>query len=212
MRCVSTRFRWSNFCSNLAAVEQLSFYSAEASSPQVADLAGLLCGPGRVRVFAGSSARITVSVRDSWRVNALVAALRARGVPATRSVCEYTGDLELRTPFRKDLLPLALAWGQAKQVPAGFTPDGSTLRLWALAAGHWVEGGYCLALDRIAPHTRDGLLEALARCGLPASAHVGGLRVRGRRRLARLAELVGRPPGSGGDAQWPTVTRMRVVS
>ncbi len=193
-------------------MEQLSFYSAEASSPRVADLAGLLCGPGRVRVFAGSSARITVPVRDQWRANALVTAFGVRGITVTRSVCEYTGDLELRTAFRKDLLPLALAWGQRKRVPDGFTPDGSTLRLWALAAGRWVEGGYCLALDSVAPHTRDRLVEALARCGLPASGHAGGLRVRGRRRLARLAELVGRPPGAGGDAQWPTVTGMRVVS
>jgi hypothetical protein len=209
---VLARFRRSNFCSNLAAVEQLSFYSAEASNPRVADLVGLLCGPGRVRVFAGSSARITVPVRDHWRASALVTAFGIRGVTVGRSVCEYTGDLELRTAFRKDLLPLALAWGQRKQVPAGFTPDGSTLRLWALAAGRWVEGGYCLALDRVAPHTGDDLIEALARCGLPATAYAGGLRVRGRRRLARLAELVGRPPGLGNDAQWPTVTEMRVVS
>ncbi|GAA4415021.1 hypothetical protein GCM10023148_11060 [Actinokineospora soli] len=192
-------------------MEQLSFYSAEASSPDLADLAGLLCGPGRVRVFAGAAARLTVPVRDEWRAKALVRALRLRGVPVTRTVCEYTGDLELRTAFRKDLLPLALAWGQRKHVP-DLTPDGNTLRLWAIAAGRWTEGGYLLAIDPVAPHTRDRLVAALGRCGLPASAHAGGLRIRGRRRLARLAELVGRPPGPGCDAQWPTVTEMRVVS
>lgn len=193
-------------------MEQLSFYSAEASSPRVADLAGLLCGPGRVRVFAGAAARITVPVRASWRAKALVSALGMRSVPVSVTVCEYTGDLELRTAFRKDLLPLALAWGQRKEVPDGFTPDGAALRLWALAAGGWGEGGYHLALDRVAPHTRDRLIGALARCGLPAAAHAGGLRIRGRRRLARLAELVGRSPGPGCDAQWPMVTEMRVVS
>lgn len=193
-------------------MEQLSFYSAEASSPVLADLAGLLCGPGRVRVFAGAAARITVPVRAAWRAKELVSELGARGVPVVSSVCDYTGDLELRSAFRKDLLPLALAWGQRKEVPDGFTPDGNTLRLWALAAGHWGEGGYCLALDRVAPHTRDRLIDALARCGLPAAAHAGGLRIRGRRRLARLAELVGRSPGPGCDAQWPMVTEMRVVS
>ncbi|MFC7612524.1 hypothetical protein ACFQV2_01480 [Actinokineospora soli] len=123
-------------------MEQLSFYSAEASSPDLADLAGLLCGPGRVRVFAGAAARLTVPVRDEWRAKALVRALRLRGVPVTRTVCEYTGDLELRTAFRKDLLPLALAWGQRKHVP-DLTPDGNTLRLWAIAAGRWTEGVTC---------------------------------------------------------------------
>ncbi|MGW5050592.1 hypothetical protein [Actinokineospora sp. NPDC004072] len=194
-------------------MEQLSFYSAEASSPKLADLAGLLCGPGRVRVFAGGTARLTIPVDRPVRAKALVTALGLRGVAVRRQVCEYTGEHEVRTAFRADLAPLAQDWGGGrKRVPDGFTPDGNALRLWALAAGRWTDGGYLLGLDQLAPHTHDRLVEALARCGLPASAHSGGLRIRGRRRLARLGELVGRSPGPGCDALWPTGAEMRVVS
>ncbi|GGS17009.1 MULTISPECIES: hypothetical protein [Actinokineospora] len=193
-------------------MEQLSFYSAEASTPAMADLAGLLCGPGRIRLFARGTARLTVPVAGQARAKALVSALGLRGVAVSRHICEYTGELELRTAFRADLAPLALEWGQRKRVPDDFTPDGNTLRLWTLAAGRWTDGGYLLGTDGLAPHTRDALVAALGRCGLPASAYSGGLRIRGRRRLARLGELVGRSPGLGCDAQWPTGTEMRVVS
>ncbi|MGX7825735.1 hypothetical protein ACTG9Q_11645 [Actinokineospora sp. 24-640] len=208
-------FAVSNPCSNLAVVEQLSFYSAQASTPRVGDLAGLLCGPGRVRQFARGTARLTIPVDAPWRANALVTAFAERGVQVRPQVCEYLGTTQLRTAFRADLVPLAVAWGAAKDVPAGFTPYGAVLRMWVMAAGGWVEGGYRLAIDPAAPHTQGPLLAALARCGLPATAHDGdgpGVRITGRRRLARLLELVGPPAGPSRPDHWPAAVRMRVVS
>lgn len=103
-----------------------------------------------------------------------------------------------------------------KAVPAGLALDGAAIRLWALAAGRWSEGGYLLALDPHAPDTFEPLGGALARCGLAATM-LGvrgggpGLRVSGLRRLNRLAELVGAPPVEPAQGQWPVVSRVRAT-
>ncbi|ATE52127.1 hypothetical protein [Actinosynnema pretiosum] len=206
--------------------QQLSFYSAEARRPGVDDLAGLLCGPGRVLGFArGRAARLTAVLADPWRGPALVAALAERGVQAESGAPEPVGDpeppaagqepgaqppVQVRTPFRTDLAPLAAHWllAGAKVVPSGFTPHGGVLRLWALTSGRWVEPGYLLGLDPDAPDTHEPLRAALASAGLPAALLTpksGGpaLRVTGRRRLERLSELVGRAPTGVGDRTWP---------
>ncbi|MGQ0837191.1 hypothetical protein [Actinokineospora sp.] len=200
-------------------VAQLSFYSAEAAHPRVADLAGLLCGHGHTVVFAKATARLSMVVAASWRAKALVKACADRGVAAQVWPGEDGEPPQLRTAFRADLAPLAAQWtrGRAKVVPDCFVPDGAALRMWVLAAGRWVEGSYLLALDAEAPETHEPLLDALARTGIPAAKHVGkddgpGLRVSGRRRLARLLELVGPPACAGCAEYWPAVSRMRVVS
>ncbi len=197
----------------------MSFFSAEASRPRVADLAGLLCGSGRTTVFARATARLSLVVDDPLRANTLVRACAERGVAAEVRVCDEAGGPLLRTAFRADLAPLAAEWGAgpAKSVPPGFAPDGAALRMWVLAAGRWTEGAYLLPLDPDAPDTHEPLVSALARAGLPAamrSSAAGGpaLRVTGRRCLARLLELVGPPAGPGCADQWPAVSRMRVVS
>ncbi|WP_436493322.1 hypothetical protein [Actinokineospora sp. HUAS TT18] len=194
--------------------QQMSFFSAEATQPRVADLAGLLCGPGQAVVFAKATARLMVPVDDAWRARALVAACADRGVRAQVRVEEDVKTL--CTAFRADLGPLAAAWscGTHKTVPGGFTPDGATLRMWVLAAGRWVDSGYLLPLDPSAPQTHEPLLDALARCGLPATMQADGLGVKiiGRRRLGRLSELVGPPVDAGCGDHWPAVSRMRVVS
>jgi hypothetical protein len=41
-------------------VEQIPFFSAEASGPELADLAGLLCGPGQILGFGRTAARLSV--------------------------------------------------------------------------------------------------------------------------------------------------------
>ncbi|WP_424183952.1 hypothetical protein ACOBQX_18575 [Actinokineospora sp. G85] len=102
-------------------------------------------------------------------------------------------------------------------MPPAFLPDGAALRMWALSAGRWTDGGYLLPVDPEAPGTHAPLADALLRCGLPttaptAKAEVAGLRVVGRRRLARLLELVGPAPGPGCADHWPAVSRMRAVS
>ncbi|SDD82267.1 hypothetical protein SAMN05216174_11926 [Actinokineospora iranica] len=197
----------------------MSFFSAEATTPRVADLAGLLCGHGRTIVFAKATARLSLAVDASWRANALVRACAERGVAAEVKVCEEVGRPLLRTAFRSDLAPLAAAWttGSAKSVPRGFGLDGAILRMWVLAAGRWAEGSYLLPLDPEAPDTHEPLVAALTQCGLPAVMHSMGdegpaLRVTGRRRLGRLLELVGPPADQGCADQWPAVSRMRVVS
>lgn len=196
---------------------QLSFFSAEANTPSVADLAGLLCGHGQVVSFGNTAARLSVVVDEQWRADALAEAFAERGVEAELTVSEEEHPL-VRTAFRADLIPLATAWtkGAVKAVPVGLTLDGARLRLWALAAGRWSDGGYLLALDPHAPDTHEPLGGALARCGLAATmlgARGGGpgLRVSGQRRLNRLAELVGLPPVEPAQAHWPVVSRVRAT-
>jgi hypothetical protein len=195
-------------------VAQLSFYSAEANPPARGDLAGLLCGPGRLVSFGGVTARLSVPLGETWRGRALRKALADRGVDATL----YTaGDgLLLRTAFRRDLATLAAGWtaGTDKTCPAGLVLAGGALRLWVLAAGDWIDGSYLLRLDPQAPGTHEPMRSAIAACGLPAVAHPAedgapGLRISGRRRLGRLAELVGRAPSETAESHWPAVSRVR---
>jgi hypothetical protein len=196
---------------------QLSFYSAEANTPQVRDLAGLLCGPGQLVSFGGTAARLSVVLDEPWRVAAITAACAERGV-GTESAVTDEGSQVVRTAFRSDLSALATAWnkGAVKAVPAGMALDGAILRLWAMAAGTWADGGYLLGLDPRAPETHEPLAGALARCGLAATM-LGvrgggpGLRVAGARRCNRLAELVGPAPNAAGQAAWPVVSRVRAT-
>ncbi|WP_073479978.1 hypothetical protein [Streptoalloteichus hindustanus] len=191
---------------------QLSFFSADARPPRLADLAGPLCGPGQaVSVGRGTAARVSAVVPETWRADALLAACAERGVAAEVATSEEGSPL-VRTAFHADLVPLAAGWlrGAVKAVPAGFEVDGTVLRLWAVVAGRAVPGGYLMGLDAHAPDTHRPLAEVLARAGLPATlvgARGGGpgLRVSGRRRLARLAEFVGGPPSGCGTGEWPVI-------
>lgn len=194
-------------------VDQLSFYSAEARLPAVADLAGMLCGPGQAVGFGrGTAARLSVVVDAEWRARCLAAACSERGVQAELARSEEGRPL-VRTAFRADLTEIAAHWlrGAVKSVPAGFAPDGWALRIWALTSGSADHTGYRLGLDAHAPDTHEPLTEALRRCGIPArtiGARAGGpaLRVTGRRRLARLSELVGPLPGGAIEGMIPLVS------
>lgn len=196
---------------------QLSFYSADANPPARGDIAGLLCGPGRLVSFGGVTARLSVPVPESWRGQELRRALAERGVDSTLyTTGGATGGLLLRTAFRRDLTALAAAWtdGTGKTCPPGMTLAGGALRLWVLAAGEWADGSYLLRLDPAAPETHETLGEVVTACGLPAHPYnaqdgAPGLRISGRRRLARLAELVGRPPSAAAESHWPAVSRVR---
>ena len=189
-------------------MDQLSFYSAEASRPRIRDLAGLLCGPGQAVGFGrGTAARLSVVVEETWRARALVAACTVRGVQAEVGTSEEGHPL-VRTAFRSDLTGLAGQWlrGAVKSVPPDYTPDGLALRIWSLAAGSLDPGGYLLGLDPHAPGTHEPLAAALARSGLPARPTRRGapaLRITGRRRLERLAELVGPVPDGAIERTWP---------
>lgn len=196
------------------SVAQLSFYSAEACPASVDDLAGVLCGPGEATSFgADTAARLSIELAERWRAEALIASCAQRGVQAELRAAEDGRPL-VRTAFRADLVELAARWslGAVKTVPENFALDGVTLRLWALVAGHWSEGGYLLGLDPHGPQTHQPLLEALARAGVPAvllgpNGGSPAVRVSGARRLARLAELVGDVPVGVPMQEWPMALR-----
>jgi hypothetical protein len=191
-------------------VAQLSFYSAEANRPHAGDLAGLLCCEGQLAEFARTAARLTVPLAQRWRVRAVRLELAERGIDATPTITEE-GAHGVRTAFRADLLPLAEEWMKEgeKFAPSGLTLDGGALRLWVVAAGGWLGTSYFLGLDPSAPDTYDTVRGALGTAGLPATLHGAGLRISGRRRLGRLAELVGRPPSGDAEEHWPAVSGVR---
>lgn len=194
----------------LCRVAQLSFYSAEANRPSVGDLAGLLCCQGQLGEFARTAARLTLPLGERWRARAVRLALAECGIDATHTVTEE-GSHGVRTAFRANLLPLAEAWTKEgeKFAPSGLTLDGGALRLWVLAAGDWLGSSFLLGLDPDAPGTYDTVRVALANAGLPATLQGAGLRISGRRRLGRLAELVGGAPSGDAEAHWPAVSEVR---
>ncbi len=189
-------------------VPQLSLFSADARTGGVADLAGLLCGPGQVVRFGdGSTARLSIVLADDRRADALLAECAQRDVPA-ELVDTPTGATVLRTAFRADLVALAGSWarGAVKAVPPSFELDGASLRIWLLGAG--VDAG-AIALDPQAPGTHAALQAAVARAGLTGTVHHGRggrpvLRFAGTRKVrARLAELVGPVPPGVDPGGWP---------
>ncbi|MER5702577.1 hypothetical protein ABT023_11600 [Micromonospora sp. NPDC002296] len=235
-------------------VRQLSLFGAEAADPSVADLAGLLAGPGEM-VRMGGTARLSIVVDAAWRVHVLVAELARCGLAAT---WEATADQQhlVRTSYASTLAPLALAWlrdppapalatpsppaldpaapsppapsppaldpaalataargpvvggGPVKRPPVGFHLNGRRLRLWVAAAGKSDPPGFLLRLGVNDEACREPVGAALAAVGLPAAlldAEAGGpaYRITGRRRLARLADLIGDPPSTAPPLAWP---------
>lgn len=112
------------------------------------------------------------------------------------------------------LVPLARAWtrGAVKTVPPEWLPGSRELRAWTLAAGTpEADDRYLLGLDPHAPDTHPVLASAMMRVGI-APTLIGtrgshpALRISGRRRLLRLVENVGEPPGDvAALAQWPRI-------
>lgn len=189
-------------------MDQLSFFSAEASGPRLADLAGVLCGQGRLAGFGRTAARLTVPVEELWRARVLVAEFARRGVHAD-ILRDEEAALFVRTAFRKDLVRLAKAWGEEKEPPPDFRLTGGALRLWALTAGRQCGNHYLLAVDEQVPELPETLADACRQLGVPAQSvgpKGGGpaVRVTGKRRLAALAELIGAAPPAAA-AFWPGV-------
>lgn len=188
-------------------VRQPSLFSTEAADPALADLAGLLAGPGEVGRMGGT-ARLSVLVDAAWRVHVLVAELGARGVPASWEPTE-DGRHRVRTAYSTTLAPLARAWlrGTAKRPPARFHLDGRRLRLWVAAAGAAEPAGFRLRLGPADEPNWPAVRAALAAVGLPAAfvePDAGGPAYRiGGRRVIRLAELVGERPPAAPAADWP---------
>ena len=107
---------------------------------------------------------------------------------------------EVRTAYSSRLNALARAWPPAADK---LFLGGPRLRLWVAAAGEPRPQGYALGLDP------DGFLDkvagaALTRVGLAGTVQAGPAYViAGRRRLARLAELVGDRPAAAPERLWP---------
>lgn len=188
--------------------QQLSLFGVAAVEPSPADLAGLLAGPGHV-VRMGGTARVSVVVDAAWRVHVLVAELARRDLTASW-VTTADDHLGVRTSYAATLAPLAVAWlrGAVKRPPDGFHLDGPRMRLWAAAAGSVEPLGFVLRLGASDEACWEAVGAALAAAGLPAillGPRAGGpaYRITGRRRLVRLAELVGDRPAAAPPGQWP---------
>ena len=119
----------------------------------------------------------------------------------------------VRTTMDARLVPLAREWtrGAVKTVPPQWLPGPRELRAWTLASGTPDSDRYLLGLDPHAPDTHSPLASAMMRVGI-APTLIGtrgtrpALRISGRRRLSRLVENVGEPPGGAEAlAHWPRV-------
>ncbi|WP_412747299.1 hypothetical protein [Krasilnikovia sp. MM14-A1004] len=109
---------------------------------------------------------------------------------------------EVRTAYSSRLNGLARSWPP----PAGgLFLDGARLRLWVAAAGAPGHGGYVLGMGALADQDRDTVGAALSRAGLASVLSDDGLGfvITGRKRLSRLAELVGDRPAAAPAALWP---------
>jgi hypothetical protein len=193
-------------------MSQMSLFSAAAREPQLADLDGLLAGPGQV-VRRGPTARISVVVDDGWRVAALAEEMRLVGIEAEQELAE-PGSTTVRTPWLAELRGLADAWtvGAVKRPPDGWVLDGARLRWWCLAAGWGQPGLYTLALGASDEPAWQPVGAALAAGGVPGvlvgpRADGPAYRIVGQRRLARLQELVGEPPDGVPVDAWPAPPR-----
>lgn len=197
-------------------VSQLSFFSAESVPPGVADLAGLLAGPGQV-VLVGSGAqqgaRLSVVVDHLWRAEGIAEMITDAGLQPEITRTDEDTPL-VRTVVDARLVPLAVEWtrGAVKTVPALWLPGPRELRAWTLSAGNpEADDRYLLGLDPHAPDTHPVLASAMMRVGI-APTLIGtrgsrhALRISGRRRLSRLVETVGEPPTDPAAlSYWPRI-------
>lgn len=186
---------------------QFSLFGAEAASPDLIDLDGVLLAGGHW-ARSGAGARLSVVVPDRWRADALAEAFAARGVAADDGIVPAEAGFGVRTAFRDDLVPHAARWtrGANQGLPATFRLTSSGLRLWAIAAGRRDDVGYLLATAEADDPIHRAAGAQLARLGVAAVslAQRGGpgWRVTSAKRLRRLVELLGAPP-AGAEHDWP---------
>lgn len=194
-------------------MSQLSFFSAESVPPAVTDLTGVLAAAGQVVIAVSGQAqgaRLSVVVDRPWRAAGLAEMMAEAGLEPEIGHTDEATPL-VRTSIDARLVAIATDWtrGAVKTVPPQWLPGPRELRAWALAAGYAEEDRYLLGLDPHAPDTHSALASALMRVGI-APTLIGtrgshpALRISGRRRLSRLVENVGEPPGDvEAFSQWP---------
>jgi hypothetical protein len=195
-------------------VTQFSLFGAEAASPELADLDGVLLAGGHW-ARSTSGARLSVVVADEWRAQALATAFGERGVAGEDAIVPAAAGFGVRTAFAPALVEHAARWTRGANVglPAGFRLSAGGLRLWAIAAGRLDEAGYLLATAEPDDALHRAAGAQLARLGV-AAVSLGqrggpGWRVTSAKRLRRLVELLG-PPPSGAEEAWatPAVSRL----
>jgi len=147
-----------------------------------------------------------------WRAEALAQMIADAGLRPEIGHTDENNPL-VRTAVDPRLVPIAADWtrGAVKTVPPQWLPGPRELRAWTLAAGMPEADRYLLGLDPHAPDTHSPLASAMMRVGI-APTLIGtrgarpALRISGRRRLSRLVENVGEPPGDvDAFQQWPRV-------
>jgi hypothetical protein len=191
-------------------MSQLSLFGATAREPALTDLEGLLAGNGQV-VRRAAEARVSVVVESAWRVQAISAELRsALGIDAVVEAAE--AGTSVGTPWLPELREMADSWtlGAVKCPPDGWVLDGLRLRWWALSEGRATDGMYTLALGASDEHAWLAVGSALSSAGVPGvlvgpRADGPAYRIVGRRRLARLLELIGEAPDGVPSEAWPSV-------
>ena len=202
----------------MSVIRQLSLLGADGSAPVPDDLAGALVGGGEV-TRSGAAAQVSIVVDHPWRASVLVAEC-ARRVLAATCVATVADHIGVRTAHSVLLTPLAQAWteGAVTRVPRGFSLAGQVPRLWVEAGGRYESSGppvlatsqRSLPVGRIGEESRTVLGAALAQVGLAAQlvSPRGGsglsYRIVGKRRLTRLAEMVGDPPKHAPADIWPS--------
>jgi hypothetical protein len=140
--------------------------------------------------------------------------------PAPVDADPQTGDavgsverFEVRTAYTKILVPLARTWlatDGSKSPPRRLHLDGRALRLWVTAGGRQENPGmYALTVGPEDESTWPVVGRALTGAGLGAVLVRGradgpAYRISGRRRIIRLAELIGDPPKPSPEGLWPT--------
>ena len=202
-------------------MSQLSLFSADLTPPQLVDLGGLLAAHGQL-TSGPDGVRLSILLAEPWRAAALLRECRVRDIaavipapsPVSSTAEPAAGPVILLQTDRTPLLAgLAAQWtrGAVKSVPADIVLGPGFLRCWTLAAGHPADVGFVLGLDPHAPDTHAALASAMMRVGI-APTLIGtrgshpALRISGRRRLSRLVENVGEPPGSvEAFEQWPRI-------
>ena len=187
---------------------QFSLFGAEAATPSLDDLDGVLLAGGRW-ARTGENARLSVVVADPWRAAALADAFDALTVGDTEPVLDAPLGTSVRTAFDDRLLVHAARWvrGANEAPPPGLLLTAGGLRLWAIATGRRDDTGYLLGTaepDDAVHRSAGAQLSRLGVAAVSVAARGGpGWRVTSAKRLRRLVELLG-PAPVGGETAWPT--------